>query len=74
MPVSLTLCLQICSGSADGPSHFMNEQIIEVNSCLKCVMPNAIVEKVLQFMQFCIYQTSNTPLIHLLFPCVPFSQ
>lgn len=45
--------VQIHSGSADGPSHFMNEQTTHVNLCLKCAMPIALLQKGLWLMSFC---------------------
>lgn len=50
VPGSLMFGVQIHSGSADGPSHFMNEQTTHVNLCLKCAMSIALLQKGLWLM------------------------
>lgn len=59
--------LQSHSVSADGPSHFMNEQMTHGNLCLKCDMPIALLQKGLWLMPFCFNWASRAPLSCLLF-------
>lgn len=74
VPGSLVFGVQIHSGSADGPTHFRNEQATHVNLCLKCAMPIALLWKGLWLTQFCFNLASNAHSTNYFFPCVSFSQ